>query len=62
MKPRELDLPFFEATLIPPVRRLTEDERPEILLVDYLHAALTKAFPRMSIDLELNQDEPSQKP
>ncbi len=35
---RELDLPFFEATLIPPVRRLTEDERPEILLADYLRA------------------------
>jgi hypothetical protein len=38
MKPRELDLPFFEATLIPPVRRLTEAERPDILLADYLHA------------------------
>jgi len=38
MKPRELDLPFFEATLIPPVRRLTQDERPDIPLADYLLA------------------------
>jgi len=42
MKPRELDLPFFEATLIPPVRRLTGEERPDILLADYLHACAKK--------------------
>jgi hypothetical protein len=38
MKPRELDLEFFEATLIAPVRQLTEADRPDIAVADYLHA------------------------
>jgi hypothetical protein len=36
MKPRELDLPFFEATLIPPLRLLPEADRPDVFLDDYL--------------------------
>jgi hypothetical protein len=38
MKLRELDLTYFEATLIPPVRQLTHVEKPDILLEDYLQA------------------------
>jgi len=38
MKLRELDLTYFEATLIPPVRQLTHAEKPDILLEDYLRA------------------------
>jgi hypothetical protein len=33
---RELDLPFFEATLIPPLRLLPEADRPDVFLDDYL--------------------------
>lgn len=38
MKLRELHLEYFEATMIAPVRRLKQEEQPDIPVSDYLFA------------------------